>query len=113
MGVKKLWPTLEPAGQPVRLSDLRGFRVAVDLPHWICELSQVTTAQGEKLTAMKPHIRSEPRQRCFFGRRWGLIGMMQGIHSWQFPLDSTVENHSLTRHKTLYLSDQNKEDGSL
>ena len=49
MGVKKLWPILEPTDQMAKLSDLRGYRVAIDLSGWIVEMSQVTNIHGEKM----------------------------------------------------------------
>ena len=57
MGVKKLWSILEPTGEPAKLSDLRGYRVAIDLSYWIVEMSQITNTQGEKMPGLKPHIR--------------------------------------------------------
>lgn len=57
MGVKKLWTILEPTGQLAKLSDLRGYRVAIDLSYWIVEMSQITNIHGEKMPWLKPHIR--------------------------------------------------------
>lgn len=57
MGVKKLWPVLESAGQPVTLRDLRGYRVAVDLTFWIKEMSSIVNKDGEKMRYIKPHLR--------------------------------------------------------
>ena len=57
MGVKKLWTILEPAGQPAKLSDLRGYRVAIDLSYWIVEMSQITSSHGERMPGLKLHIR--------------------------------------------------------
>ena len=57
MGVKKLWSILEPIGQPAKLNDLRGYRVAIDLSYWIVEMSEITNIHGEKMPGLKPHVR--------------------------------------------------------
>lgn len=58
MGVKKLWSVLEPAGLPVKLTDLRGFCVAIDLSYWMVEMSQINKIQGIKMPWLKLHIRN-------------------------------------------------------
>lgn len=58
MGVKKLWSLLDSVGKPVKISDLRGHRVAIDLSYWIVEMSQITNGQRKKMPSLKLHIKS-------------------------------------------------------
>lgn len=56
--MKNLWPILEPTGQQVKLDDLRGQKVAVDLNCWILVSSQITNRHGRKVPGVKLHVQN-------------------------------------------------------
>ncbi|XP_068955437.1 flap endonuclease GEN homolog 1 isoform X2 [Petaurus breviceps papuanus] len=55
MGVKGLWPILEPARRPAPLRSLRGKTLAVDLSVWVCEALAVKKMAGG---VGRPHLRN-------------------------------------------------------
>ena len=53
MGVKDLWGILSPVQRHVRLEDLSGKTLAVDLSIWVVEVQGMKQLQGVN----KPHLR--------------------------------------------------------
>ena len=54
MGVKDLWKILEPARTAVKVEELCGFTLSIDLSAWVCEAECVAEMKGRVL---KPYLR--------------------------------------------------------
>lgn len=54
MGVKELWPVLEPVKTIKSFEDMRGQTVAIDLSMWVVDSQCVKQMMG---TVTRPHLR--------------------------------------------------------
>lgn len=55
MGVTNLWQILQPVSKPIKLEDLEGKKLAIDLSIWICENSLI---KHNNPSFLKPHLRN-------------------------------------------------------
>lgn len=58
MGVVKLWPILEDTGRPVKLHELQGQKVAIDLNGWILSSTKISNSYGRKWQGQKLYLQN-------------------------------------------------------